>query len=221
MSGKQFSPQDQTDMIWVCRRLAAALQGEERIASALDHLAASAPKGPRRILSAMRDSLHVGKTAADGLLGIGMPSFVFGTMKAGEVGAAVGEAASRLAGRLELEQNAGKPRNQGLLAYSLAFGRLGLMLGLRIPALTAIETAAGSVSGSPAESVLMRAREEVRQGVDLSEALERVGADLPEMTVEMIRDGEQDGRLADALSVVADYLLDEAGAARKASKKEV
>ena len=48
MPGKQFSPQDQTDMIWVCRRLAAALQGGEMIASALHELATAARATSKR-----------------------------------------------------------------------------------------------------------------------------------------------------------------------------
>jgi type II secretory pathway component PulF len=220
MPGKQFSPQDQTDMIWVCRRLAAALQGGETVVSVLDDLSRSAPKGPRRILSAMRDSLAGGKWASDALLTLGMPWYVLGALKGGELGSRLGESATALAERLELERGIAGIRNRELLAYSLAFGRLGLLLGIHVPILTAIEAAAGSVPGANAEAALNRAREEVRQGVDLSEALERAGAALPEMTLQMIRDGEEDSRLHHALSVVSDYLLDEAGAASRA-KKEV
>jgi type II secretory pathway component PulF len=220
MPGKQFSPQDQTDMIWVCRRLAAALQGGETVVSVLDHLSRSAPKGPRRILSAMRDSLARGRAASDALLELGMPRFVPGVLKWGELGSRVAEAATVLAERLELERTIPPITNRELLAYSLAFGRLGVLLGIGMPILTAIGTAAGSVPGAKAQTCLNRAGEGVRQGVDLSEALARAGAALPEMTLQMIRDGEEDSRLHHALSVVSDYLLDEAGAASSA-KKEV
>lgn len=221
MPSQSFSPQDQSNMIWVCRRLAAALQGEGTLVSALDRLARAAPKGPRRIVSAMQDSLRTGKHAADGLLTIGLPWFVFGTIKAGELGAMIGPSVALLADRLELERQTGRPNNRKLFAYSLAFGRMGLMLGMRAPMLTAIETAATSVPGSQAQRALMNAHERLCKGADLSEALERAEADLPEGTLGMIRDGEKDSRLPEALSVVADYLLDEAGAARRAQVKEV
>ena len=221
MPSQSLSPQDQSHMIWVCRRLAAALHGEDTLVSALDRLARSAPKGPRRIASAMRESLRTGKQAADGLLDIGLPWFVFGTIKAGELGAMIGPSVALLADRLELEQQTGRPKNRKLFAYSLALGRMGLMLGMRAPMLTALETAANSVPGSHAQRVLMGARDKVCQGADLSEALKEVKADLPEGTLDMIRDGEKDSRLPEALSVVSDYLLDEAGAARRAPVKEV
>ncbi len=47
MPGKELSAQNQTDMIWVCRRLAAALQGGETIAAALDQLATAARSGAK------------------------------------------------------------------------------------------------------------------------------------------------------------------------------
>jgi len=219
MAGKQFSPQDRTDMIWICRRLAAALQGGETVVAVLDDLSRSAPRGPRQILCAMRDSLASGKAAAHALLRPGMPWFVFGALKHGELSSRVAEAATALADRLECERTIPAVRNQELLAYSLAFGRLSLLLEIGVPILTAIEAVAGSVAGAKAEAALYRAREEVRQGVDLSEALERAGAAVPEMTVQMIRDGEEDSRLHHALSVVSDYLLDEAGATSAARKE--
>ena len=221
MPSQSFSPQDQSDMIWVCRRLAAALQGEDTLLSALDGLVRSAARGRRRIVSAMRDSLRTGKHAADGLLDIGLPWFVFGTIKAGELGTMVGRSTSLLADRLELEQQAGRPGNRELFAYSLALGRTGLMLGVRAPILTALETAATSVPDSLARRTLMEAREAISKGANLSEALMSAEADLPEGTLDMIRDGERDNRLPEALSVVSDYLLDEAGAARAAATKEV
>jgi type II secretory pathway component PulF len=224
MPGKQLSAQERSYLIWVCRRLAAALQGAEganvhlTVVSALEELARTAPEGPGRILSAMRDSLAGGKWAADALFALGMPTYVSGALKAGEVSSRLAKAATALAERLELEGGIPGGRERELLAYSLAFGRLGLLLGLRVPILAAMEAAAGSVLGSKAEALLSRAAEEVRQGADLGDALERSGVALPELTLQMIRDGEEDSRLPDALSVVSDYLLDEAGATSRARK---
>ena len=80
-----------------------------------------------------------------------------------------------------------------------------------MPVLTALEAAAESVPGARAHDALMTARDAVRQGRDLSEVLEGVAPELPPGTGDMIRDGEQDGRLGEVLPIVADYLLDEAG----------
>ena len=216
MGQNQLSGQAVKDVVWVCRHLAAALQGDTTILQALDSISPRAPAGPRALLRAMRDNLVSEATVARGLISR-VPSFIWGTILSGELHGAPGPALAKLADRLELEQAGPSPHDRQLHAYSLALGRLGLMLQVGVPILQALEAAAESTVPPEPRRALLAAREAVQDGADLSEALAPVAADLPPMTIEMIRDGERAGRLAETLSIVADYLLDEAAKARPAA----
>jgi len=198
------------DVIWVCRRLAAALQSDVTILQALDRTVCEAPAGPRSLLSAMRDNLVTEATAGKGLISR-VPSFVWGTMLSGELYGALGPALTGLADHLAAEQEATGAADPVLRDYSLALGRLGLMLQVRVPILQAMDAVAESAAVSEVREAMLAAREGVGDGGDLSEALSRVAAEVPPEAIEMIRDGEQAGRLAEALPIVADYLMDEAG----------
>ncbi len=94
------------------------------------------------------------------------------------------------------------------------------MLRAGVPVLTALECAADSVPRTKARGVLTEARSAVRAGADLSDALEQLAPDLPDMTIEMVRDGEHDGRLGEALAVIADYLFDESGQRRARARRQ-
>jgi type II secretory pathway component PulF len=94
------------------------------------------------------------------------------------------------------------------------------MVEAGVPILAALETAAATDPRSQSHDVLLAARDPVRCGAELAETLASLAPDLPEMTIDMIRDAERDGRLGDALPVIADYLLDAAGEARSHRKKQ-
>jgi type II secretory pathway component PulF len=66
---------------------------------------------------------------------------------------------------------------------------------------------------------LQAGRQAIVRGDALSAALGSAGVSFPPQTIEMIRDAELEGTLDQALSVVADYLLDEAGEKRVQRKK--
>jgi len=211
MSAKQVSAQQIRDRIWICRRLASALQGESSILCALEAIAEEAPPKLRALARSMGKRIRGGTFIAAALREEEAPSFVWGAVQSGEARAAPAEALDEVADRLEFEQGVSPPANRELYAYSLALGRLGMLVRVGVPILTALESAAESVAGSQAADALLGARDGVRQGAELSDALERGAPGLPPMTAEMLRDGEQEGRLSEVLSVVADYLLDEAG----------
>jgi len=107
-----------------------------------------------------------------------------------------------------------------LHAYALAFGRLGLMIGLHVPMLTALESAADSLPDPRAKRDLFAALRDVRTGANLSDALRRRCPSLPDLTIDMIRDAERERRLPDALPIIADYLLDAAGEGKPHRKKQ-
>jgi type II secretory pathway component PulF len=220
MTTKALTPQQMADMIWLCRRLASALQNETPAVSGLESLAREAPPGAKRLAAAMRQHAAIGDCMARGLADLGVPSWVWGTLLSGEQQANPEYALTQVASRLELEQSLGEAADRRLRSFSLAFGRLSVMLALGVPILTGLEAAAEGLPDPHARDAIFAAREAVRQGADLSDALADAG--LPPMTLDMIRDGEADNRLAEALSVIADYLLDAAqhGSARR-PKKEV
>ncbi|MDH4179970.1 MAG: type II secretion system F family protein [Armatimonadota bacterium] len=220
MSAKPPRTPDLPDIIWLCRRLASALQGDQPILSALESVAEDAPAPLAKPIHSMRDSVCAGRSISDALVRLEWPPFISGMVRNGESRADLGPALTLIADRLEAEQAAPLPKNRGLHAYALGLGRLGVMLGVGVPILIALETAAAAAPRSRAYDVLMAARTAVRGGADLSDALEPLAPDLPEMTLEMIRDAEREGRLADALPVVADYLLDAAGEAKLRRKKQ-
>jgi type II secretory pathway component PulF len=219
MGRKQLSTHDAGDVIWVCRHLAAALQGDATILQALDTVLPEAPAGPKSLLSAMRENLVTEATVGRGLIG-DVPSFIWGTMLSGELYGAPAPALVKLADRLEVERTTGPVKHKQLYAHSLAIGRLGLMLQVRVPILSALEAAAESASVPEVRDALFAARAAVSDGADLSEALCRVAADLPPAAIDMIRDAEKAGRLPEALPVVSDYLLDEAGGSAAPKGKE-
>ena len=139
----------------------------------------------------------------------GSPLNIWGCARAGEVSSRLPEALSGLADWLEVEQ--GAPRTPSRLrAYALALGRLGMLLSLGVPILSALEKAAESVPEAEVTEALFAARAVMSGGVGLADALARLAPDLPPLTTDMIRDGEEKGRLDFALSVVSDYLFDQA-----------
>jgi type II secretory pathway component PulF len=216
MSAKPPRTPDLPDIIWLCRRLASALQLDQPILSALDSVAEDAPAALTKPLQCMRESVCAGRSISDALRRLDWPSFISGMVHNGESRGDPSPALTLIADRLEAEQAAPPRKDRGLHAYALGLGRLGVMLGVGIPILTALETAAAAAPRSQAHDVLMAARTAVRGGAELSDALEPLASGLPEMTLDMIRDAEREGRLAEALPIVADYLLDEA--ARKPSR---
>ncbi len=211
MSGKQLSHSQTSDIIWLCRRLASALQGEASLLPALDALVKQAPVKLRAFAQAMRKHVRAGAYLAGALRQEGLPSFVWGAVQSGEARAAPAQALNEVADRLELEQGVSAPADRELYAYSLALGRLGMLIRVGVPILIALESAAESVPGSRARDALMVARDAVRQGSDLADALRRAAPELPPGAADIMRDGEQEGRLGEVLPIVADYLLDEAG----------
>ena len=211
MSHKQLSAQEVTDLIWVCRRLAASLQGGKEIMPAVDALSAQAPPGPGRLLRAMRESFVAGNSLGRGLIPLGYPGFMWGMILAGEVSSIIPEALTRLADRLEAEQAAPEPHNRRLYTYSLAFGRLGLLLKTGVPVLQALEVSADSVPDEDVRGGFLAVRQAVREGAMMSNTFASVTDDLPPTVIEIIADAEGAGRLDDALSIIGDYLLDEAG----------
>ncbi len=83
MGRKQLSTHDAGDVIWVCRHLAAALQGDATILQALDTVLPEAPAGLEALLSAMRENLVTEATVGRGL--IGDSPFIWGTILSGEL----------------------------------------------------------------------------------------------------------------------------------------
>jgi type II secretory pathway component PulF len=220
MSAKPPRTPDPPDIIWLCRRLASALQGDQPILSALDSVAEDAPAPLAKPIHAMRESISAGRSISDALRRLEWPSFISGMVHNGESRGDPAPTLTLIADRLEAEHAAPSPKNRGLHAYALGLGRLGVMLGVGVPILTALETAAAAAPRSQAHDVLMAARTAVRGGADLSDALEPLAPDLPEMTLDMIRDAEREGRLSEALPIVADYLLDEAAQTPRRTRKQ-
>jgi len=108
-----------------------------------------------------------------------------------------------------MEQALPPARDTRLRAYILACGRLAMLLSLGVPIERGMEATAESVTPSEATDALIAARKGILQGDMLSDALQQAASSLPPLTIDMIRDGEHDGRLGETLAVVADYLLDE------------
>ena len=151
----------------------------------------------------------------------GAPSYIWGAIACGEARGDIARALTLLADRLEEEQAIAASRDQRLHAYALAFGRLGMLLAIGVPFLQALESAAASVAPCDASDALLAARAAMAKGDGFGDALERAAPDLPATAIEMMRDGERDGRLDQALPVIADYLLDEvAQKPARRSKKE-
>jgi len=208
MAAKTSARVPVADLIWLCRRLASALQADEAVVSALDSLAREGPPGAARALQAMRRRAATGDRMGRGLADVGVPAYVWGSILWGELQADPVKGLTRIADRLEFEQSLARPADALIHSYALGLGRLGVMLAIGVPVLDALEAAAEMLPEAGAREAFLGARRPVREGVELSEALAGTARDLPPLTVEMIRDAERDSRLAEALPVVADYLLD-------------
>jgi type II secretory pathway component PulF len=180
------------------------------VLEALDFVAHEAPSEVREHLKLMRASMAAGKFMARGLASAGAPGWVWGLLLGAEQRGASIQALDQIADRLEAEKDLPATADPQLGSIAVALGRLGLMLELEVPILTALERAAEAVPNEEAQAAFFGVHEEVRHGADLSDALARAAPGLPPLTVEMIRDAERDARLPQALSVVADYILDTA-----------
>jgi type II secretory pathway component PulF len=212
MAKQQLSPQDQADLIWVCRRLASVLQDNHSVLAALDAIRADAPRGLHgRIGEARRRTLG-GARLPEAVDGWGLPRFAWEAVALGDRAHRLPEVLRHVADRLEAEQVVPASADRRLYDYSLAFGRIGLLLLCGVELREAVAYAAESVSPSETSEVLLAAQEAATNaGLTWSEAVARLAPDLPALTVEMIHDAEEERRLGRALLVVSDYLLEEAG----------
>jgi len=207
MAAKTSARVPVADLIWLCRRLASALQADEAVVSALDSLAREGPPGAARALQAMRRRVATGDSMGRGLAAIGVPAYVWGSLLCGEQQGDPVKALTRIADRLEFEQSLARPADASIHSYALGLGRLGVMLAIGVPLLSALEAAAEMLPEAAREA-LLGARKHIYDGAELSDALAQSARGLPPLTVEMIRDAERDNRLVEALPVIADYLLD-------------
>jgi type II secretory pathway component PulF len=199
-----------SDVIWICRRVAEAMREGASIGPALEAATRDAPPGPLPLITALQQTVSAGGRMSEELRNRHAPGWVACTVQSGEASARLERTLIILADRLELETQILPTHNPRLREHALAFGRIGMMLSVGVPVVQAIELAAESVAPSPATDALKAARQSVVRGGYVSDALATVALELPPMTAQMIRDGEDAGNLDQALSVVADYLLDEA-----------
>ena len=220
MPGKSIPAPREADLIWLCRRLASALHGDTSVLCALDAVAQDAPAALAAPLRAMHQSVRAGRGISDALVRLGWPPFVSGLVRNGESRNAVEAVLLLIADQLEAEQATPTPSDRDLHAYAVALARLGVMLGVGVPVLTALETAAATDPRSQSHDVLLAARDPIRRGAELADTLASLAPDLPEMTIDMIRDAERDGRLGEAFPVIADYLFDAAGEVKPRRKKQ-
>jgi len=209
MAAKTSARVPVADLIWLCRRLASALQADEPVLSALDSFARKGPPGVARAVQAMRRRVATGDRMGRGLADMGVPAYVWGSLLCAELQGDPLKALTRIADRLELEQSLTGPGDASIHSYALGIGRLAMVLAVGVPVLTALEAAAEGLLDGPREA-LLGAGKLIRDGADLSDALAQTARGLPPLTIEMIRDAERDDRLVEALPVVADYLLDAA-----------
>lgn len=97
----------------------------------------------------------------------------------------------------------------GLVWHKMAVSRLartlGTMLAGGVPVLTALEISGNAIASRPLVRAAEAVREEVRQGVRLSSALERSGV-FPPLLVHMAAVGEETGQLPEMMIRVADSL---------------
>jgi type II secretory pathway component PulF len=232
VSTQELSPQPRADrhlpvphgrdLVWFCRRLAAALPGQDSLLAALEAMTSGATRAQQQYITRVRQHLASGEPLSQALFPGGQPAYLWGPLREAERRdtLALAPALSGIADRLEAEAAYPDSPSQAQV-YAMALARLGFALSFGVPILTAIESAAASVSDGEVTEVLVAAREAVGEGVGLGEALARLAPDLPPLTAEMIRDGEEEGRLGFALSVVSDYLFDQAGEPAAASSEEV
>jgi len=216
-----FSDRHARDVVWISRRLADLLSAGATLPRALEAVAQRAPARSRPLLDGLTRRVSCGGRMSAEMADRGAPSYVWGAVRQGEVCGDMAPALTALADRLDLEQALPPARDDRLRAYALAFGRLGMLLAIGVPFLQALESAAESVVPSDVSDALLAARMAMAKGDGFADALDRAAPDLPATAIEMMRDGERDGRLDQALPIIADYLLDEAAQkpARR-SKKE-
>ena len=97
----------------------------------------------------------------------------------------------------------------GPVWHKMAISRLartfGTMLSGGVPILTALEISGNAVANRPLARATQAAREEVRQGVRVAEALDRAAV-FPPLLVHMTAVGEETGSLPEMLIRVADSL---------------
>jgi type II secretory pathway component PulF len=210
VSSQHLSPQDRNNVVWFCRRLAAALQGQDSLLVAVATIATGATPAQRTYLTRLRRQVEAGRHLSDAVFPDSQPAYLWGPLRGGENRNDLAPALAGIAERLEAE--AAYPQSPSRLqAYAIALARLGFTLSLGVPILAAMEGAAESVPDAEVTEVLFAVRAAVGEGVGLGDALARLAPDLPPLTADMIRDGEEEGRLDFALSVVSDYLFDQAG----------
>jgi type II secretory pathway component PulF len=198
MTAKLLSRQGIGNLVWLCRRLAGALQTGASVPRGLGSAAEEGPPGLQSLLDALRKRVAAGGRMSEELVHQGLPSHAWGAVRYGEAAAALDRALVRLADELDWERAMAAPREGKLHTYSLAFARLGMMLAAGVPAAQALEAAAGSVGACEVRDALVAARKAIAAGDALGNALHRAAPNLPPMTIEMIRDGENDGRLDEA-----------------------
>jgi len=210
MTTGTLPPQDARILIWLCRRLTGDLQAGASIARALDQAARDAPPKARPLVAAIRKRVAAGGRVSEQLADLRLPSWVWGAVRHGEARGDLACALEPLAAEIEFEQATPAPSNRQLYQYSLAFRRMGMLLTVGVPILEALEAAAESVDDRDVSRSACAVRKAVLDGGAVSDALAGEAPNLPPMTIEMIRDAESDGRLDQALPVVADYLLEAA-----------
>jgi type II secretion system protein F len=97
----------------------------------------------------------------------------------------------------------------GPISHKMAVSRLartlGTMLTGGVPILTALEISGNAIANRPMARAAEMAREEVRQGTRISEALSRSGV-FPPLLVHMSAVGEETGQLPEMMIRVADNL---------------
>ncbi len=208
MSPKATSTAQTEHLIWLCRRLSSALQADMPVLEALQSVKEGAAAEVRELLKPIRASVAAGKFLSQGLAAARAPAWVWRSLYAAETWAATTEGLDRIADELEAEASLPRSAASRLGVLGLTLARLGLMLDLKAPILTALEAAAESLTDADARGEVLAARNALRAGVDLSDALMQCCPNLPDAAIDMIRDAERDGRLGGALPVIADYLFD-------------
>ncbi|MFB3880160.1 MAG: type II secretion system F family protein [Armatimonadota bacterium] len=208
MAAKTSAQVPAEDLIWLCRRLASALQVEEPVLSVLDSLAGEGPPGAARAAQAMRRRVATGDWMGRGLADIGTPAYVWGSLLSAETQGDPLKALAPVADLLEFEQSVPRPVNNSAHCYALGLRRLGMMLAIGVPLIGALEATAETLPDAGAREALLAARKLINEGAELSDTLAESAHGLPPLTIEMIRDAERDNRLVEALPVIADYLLD-------------
>lgn len=85
---------------------------------------------------------------------------------------------------------------------------MSLLLGTGIPILRAIKLSSKSIENMVYQKALLKAAEDVERGVPLSTPLAKSGV-FPEMVPQMIRVGEESGKVSEILNKLSKYYKDE------------